>query len=167
MDSLKTLLDWGTDNPLQVALIRTHFTNHQFNEIAQVVFQLRGPKGIPYTVKFLEEEGNKCFKTNDFADASTHYLSGIKLLCFNCITSYADEALFKYLAISLNINLAASELQQRKFLPTTTLCSLVLEFESHNIKSLLRRAKAELGLHNVRKDLCELREVLRTAYADQ
>ncbi|KAJ8424465.1 LOW QUALITY PROTEIN: hypothetical protein Cgig2_031210 [Carnegiea gigantea] len=121
-------------SPLQLSPIIELGFNHEFDEIAQVVFRLDGPDEIPCRVKFLEEEWNRCFKTNDFADASIYYLSGTKLLCFSCIPSDADEALFKHLAISLNLNLAASELKQGK------------------------RRKAELGLHNVHKALCDSRE---------
>ncbi|KAJ8422696.1 hypothetical protein Cgig2_014915 [Carnegiea gigantea] len=78
-----------------------------------------------------------------------------------CIASDADEALFKHLAISLNLNLAGSELKQGKFLSIITICYLILEFVPYNTKALFRRPKAELGLHNVHKALCELREAAR------
>ena len=161
MDTLDSLLDWGIDNPLQAALIHTHLPDHEFDKIAQIVFQLDGPDEIPCKVKFLKEEWNRCFKTNDFANASIYYLSGIKLLCFSCIASDADEALFKHLAISLNLNLAGSKLKQGKFLSIITLCYLILEFEPYNTKALFMRPKAELGLHNVHKALCDLREAAR------
>lgn len=161
MDPLDCLLDWGTDNPLQAALIHTHLADHEFDEIAQVALQVDGPDEIPCSVKFLKEEWNRCFKTNDFANASIYYLSGIKLLCFSCIALDADEALFKHLAISLNLNLAALELKQGKFLSIITLCFLILEFGPFNTKALFRRPKAELGLHNAHKALCDLREAAR------
>ncbi|KAJ8421810.1 hypothetical protein Cgig2_009393 [Carnegiea gigantea] len=46
MEDLDSLLDWGTDNPLQVALIRTNLAEDEFDEIAHIVFQKEGPKEI-------------------------------------------------------------------------------------------------------------------------
>ncbi|KAJ8424643.1 hypothetical protein Cgig2_009123 [Carnegiea gigantea] len=69
VDMLDTLLDWGIDNPLQAALIHTHLKDHEFDEIAQLVFQMQGPDEIPHKVKFLKDEGNRCFKNNDFLNA--------------------------------------------------------------------------------------------------
>ncbi|KAJ8444377.1 hypothetical protein Cgig2_026581 [Carnegiea gigantea] len=131
VDMLDTLLVWGTDNPLQAALIHTHLEDHEFDEIPQdtdnplqatlihthleyhefdeipqVVFPMQGPNKIPHKVKFLKDEGNRCFKNNEFVNTSSYYLDGIKFLCFSCIISDDDETLFKHLAVSLNLNLA-------------------------------------------------------------
>lgn len=57
MDPLDCLLDWGTDNPLQAALIHTHLADHEFDEIAQVALQVDGHDEIPCRVKFLKENG--------------------------------------------------------------------------------------------------------------
>ena len=50
-------------------------------------------------VTSLEEEANKCLKNGDFANDSAYYLSGIKLLCFSCIVSHVDKALFRHFVI--------------------------------------------------------------------
>ena len=40
IDSLDSLLDWGTDNPLQATHPHTHLANYAFDEIAQIVFYM-------------------------------------------------------------------------------------------------------------------------------
>ena len=106
------------------------------------MFLLEGPDEIPHKVHFLKDEGNKFFKNKEFTNGSAYYLSGIELLCFSCIVSYANEVLFKHLTISLSLNLAPSKLKQGKFTSTMTFCSLVLEFEHNKMKTLFRRAEA-------------------------
>ncbi|KAJ8428624.1 hypothetical protein Cgig2_015742 [Carnegiea gigantea] len=155
-DSSSPLPRPGTDNPLQATLIHTYLHDHELEEIATVVFQMDGPAEIPNKVKLLKEEGNKCFKHNDFASASAYYLSGITLLCFTYIISYEDEILFRNLAVTLI--LAASELKQGKFRSMRTLCSLFLEFQPNNTKALFRRATAALGLHDIRQLVSDLKE---------
>lgn len=114
---------------------------------------------IPQKVTFLKEEGNRCIKRHGCLQGSAYYyLYGIKLLYFSCIVSYADKALFRHLAISLNLNLVISELKQGKF-ATMTICSLVLDFECSNTKALFKRAKAAWGLQNIHQALTHLKEV--------
>ncbi|KAJ8438193.1 hypothetical protein Cgig2_001911 [Carnegiea gigantea] len=129
MDPLDSLLDWGTYNLLEGTLIHTHLVDHEFDKIAQVVFQLHVHDEIPYKAKFLKEEGN--------------------------------EAPFKHLVISLNLNLAGLELKQGKFPSTITLYSLVLEFKPHNTKAPFRKVKVELDLHKVHRALYDLREAMQ------
>ncbi|KAJ8420790.1 hypothetical protein Cgig2_011608 [Carnegiea gigantea] len=79
-------------------------------------------------------------------------------LIVGSIVPSLHKALFNHLATSLNRNLVASELKQRKFASAIALCSLVLEFEPNNA---FRRAKVAVDLHNSHKALCDLREVAR------
>ncbi|KAJ8426010.1 hypothetical protein Cgig2_026122 [Carnegiea gigantea] len=71
---------------------------------------MEGPDEISCRVSFLKEEGNRCFKKDDFDQASAFYLATIKLLFFNCIVFDVDEPLFKRLSLTLNLTLAAFEL---------------------------------------------------------
>ncbi|KAJ8451061.1 hypothetical protein Cgig2_026870 [Carnegiea gigantea] len=133
----ETQLDWGTDDPLQAAFIRTHLEDYELEEVAQVVFQMEGPHKIPHKVTFSKERGNRRFEMHDFLHAPAYYL--------------CDETLFRHLAISLNFNLAVSELKQGKVASTMTICSLVLEFEPSNTK----------GLRNIHEALSDLNAVAK------
>lgn len=79
--------------------------------------------------------------TSQFTQTLAFYLSAVKLLCFSCIFSDEDEALFKYLAIILNLNLTASELKHGKYETVILLCSLVLDYEPSNTRALFKRQR--------------------------
>jgi len=87
---------------------------------------MEGPAEIFRRVKILKQEGNRCSKTGDFTHASSHYLSAIKLLCFAYVVLKEDDITFKQLAITLNINMVASELKLERFEKVMQLCSLGL-----------------------------------------
>lgn len=65
---------------IQAKLVQIHL---------EVVIQTDRPEEIPRRVNFLKEEGNRCYKKQDFNQASALYLTTIKLPCFGCIVSNA------------------------------------------------------------------------------
>lgn len=67
MDHFDPMLDWGIDNHLQATLIQIHPEDHEWDEIAQVVLQMEGPREILHKMLFLKDERNKRFKNRDFA----------------------------------------------------------------------------------------------------
>lgn len=74
---MDSLLDWGVDKPLQIALIHNHPEGHEMDDIAELIICMEGPTEIYHRVKILKEEGNRCFKNGDFTHASSQYLSAI------------------------------------------------------------------------------------------
>lgn len=68
----------------------------------------------------LKQEGNFLFKLNDFSNAYVKYEKAIKSLCvvmpvvFDDINTCDENSLFRELAISLHVNLAASALKLNK-----------------------------------------------------
>ncbi|KAJ8434043.1 hypothetical protein Cgig2_001236 [Carnegiea gigantea] len=118
-------------------MIRVHLTEEALEELGQVLVQMEGPHEIPHRVQSLKDEGNKSFKKGVCAWASGLYKHVLEILCINCIVTEVDDDVFNYLAITLNLNLADSELKQGQ------------------------RAKAALGLCNIRQALCDLRKANR------
>ncbi|KAJ8440075.1 hypothetical protein Cgig2_025274 [Carnegiea gigantea] len=136
------LLDWGIEHSLLAAMIRVHLTEEALEELGQ-------------------DKGNKSFKKGEFAQASGLYKHAVKLLCFSCIVTAADDDIFTSLVITLNLNLDAPELKQGQFDNVMTLCSWILDFEPCNTKALFRRAKAASGLYNIWQAFCDLRKANR------
>ncbi|KAJ8452227.1 hypothetical protein Cgig2_006032 [Carnegiea gigantea] len=136
------LLDWGIENSLLAAMICVHLTEEALEELGQVVVQMEGPHEIPHRVRYLKDEGNKSFKKGEFALALGLYKHALKLLCFGCMLLREMMTL----AITLNLNLAASELKQGQFDNVMTLWSLIPNFKPCHTKALFRRAKAALKL---------------------
>ncbi|KAJ8432787.1 hypothetical protein Cgig2_011710 [Carnegiea gigantea] len=137
------LLDWGIENSLLAAMIRVHLTEEELEELVQVVIQTEGRHEIPHRVQYLKDEGNKSFKKGEFAQASGLYKYTLKLLCFSCIVTEANDDVFNSLAIALNFNLAASELKQGQFDNVMSLCSFTLDFEPCNTKESTPMTYAE------------------------
>ena len=105
------LLDWGIEHSLLAAMICVHLTEEPSEELVQVVVQMEEPIEIPHRVQYLKDEGNKSFKKGEFAQALDLYKHALKLLCFSCIVTKADDDVFTSLAFTLNFNLVASELK--------------------------------------------------------
>lgn len=67
---MDSLLDWGIENPLLVAMFVVHLKEEDLTEIRHVVMQMEEPHEIPYRVRFLKDSGNTCFMDDDFTRAS-------------------------------------------------------------------------------------------------
>ena len=75
---MDSILDWGTDYTLQLALISTHLKDHEIDDVAQVVTQSEGPDRSSPKGTFLKEERIRCFKNGDF---KVHTDLGFLSLC--------------------------------------------------------------------------------------
>eukprot|EP01053_Blabericola_migrator_P001129 Blabericola_migrator_1__1128@NODE_128_length_13299_cov_164_804867_g113_i0_p10_GENE_NODE_128_length_13299_cov_164_804867_g113_i0NODE_128_length_13299_cov_164_804867_g113_i0_p10_ORF_typecomplete_len284_score81_27FKBP_C/PF00254_28/5_5e31TPR_9/PF13371_6/1_1e03TPR_9/PF13371_6/2e07TPR_2/PF07719_17/0_27TPR_2/PF07719_17/3_6e03TPR_2/PF07719_17/0_00033TPR_16/PF13432_6/0_24TPR_16/PF13432_6/0_00046ANAPC3/PF12895_7/1_2e02ANAPC3/PF12895_7/5_4ANAPC3/PF12895_7/0_0014TPR_11/PF13414_6/0_2TPR_11/PF13414_6/5e02TPR_ len=110
-----------------------------------------------------KEEGNKCVRDGQYAEAIRHYNVGKDMLqgCEEWVETQAAAA--KPLKRAIHLNLAQCHLKVESWLECVIEASAVLATEPENIKALFRRgvARTHLGEYEVALD-----DLLKAAHAD-
>ncbi|KAE8715630.1 Peptidyl-prolyl cis-trans isomerase FKBP65 [Hibiscus syriacus] len=89
-----------------------------------------------------KEEGNVLFKNGNYQRAGKKYDKAVDYVSEDGLFRDDEQKLMKELRISCWLNGAACSLKLSDFQGAIQLCSKVLDFESHNVKALYRRAQA-------------------------
>ncbi|GMI91081.1 rotamase FKBP 1, FK506 BINDING PROTEIN 62 [Hibiscus trionum] len=89
-----------------------------------------------------KEEGNILFKNGNYQRAGKKYDKAVDYVSEDGLFQDDEQKLMKALRISCWLNGAACSLKLSDFQGAIQLCSKVLDFESHNVKALYRRAQA-------------------------
>ncbi|MBA0720740.1 hypothetical protein Golax_008345, partial [Gossypium laxum] len=89
-----------------------------------------------------KEEGNILFKDGNYQRAGKKYDKAVDYVSEDGLFQDDEQKQIKALRISCWLNGAACSLKLSDFWGAIQLCSKVLDFESHNVKALYRRAQA-------------------------
>ncbi|XVF36447.1 hypothetical protein REPUB_Repub19eG0059300 [Reevesia pubescens] len=89
-----------------------------------------------------KEEGNMLFKSGKYQRAGKKYDKAVDYVSEDGPFGDVEQKLVKELRVSCWLNGAACNLKLSDFQGAIKLCSKVLDFESHNVKALYRRAQA-------------------------
>ncbi|KAL2933385.1 Peptidyl-prolyl cis-trans isomerase FKBP65 [Bienertia sinuspersici] len=120
----------------------------------EYISTFENPKGILEHVKECKDEGNLVCKKGDVDGALEKYGFGGVFLTRAAIKREEDKAIFLDLASSILLNMAACMLKKKEFMQAGQLCTVVLDYNSANVKALFRRASAAMELG--RNDLAYL-----------
>ncbi|KAE8682803.1 Peptidyl-prolyl cis-trans isomerase FKBP65 [Hibiscus syriacus] len=96
-----------------------------------------------------KEEGNILFKNGNYQRAGKKYDKAVDYVSEDGLFRDDEQKLVKALRISCWLNGAACSLKLSDFQGAIQLCSKVLDFESHNVKALYRRAQAYMEISDL------------------
>ncbi|KAL2903254.1 70 kDa peptidyl-prolyl isomerase [Bienertia sinuspersici] len=143
MGSIKYCLDLQED--LKGLLFDGSNLENEDSDLFVFILNLENPKDVLEHSKNLKDEGNTSFKVGDFDSALEKY--SLSCVFLSCLALQEEDArtFFSQLATSVVLNMAAS-LLKKEFEHVGKLCSIVLNYDSINVKALFRRANAAIGL---------------------
>ncbi|KAL2906226.1 Peptidyl-prolyl cis-trans isomerase FKBP62, partial [Bienertia sinuspersici] len=110
------------------------------------VLSLENPKDVLNYSRNFKDEGNSSFKKGDFDGALEKYSLSCVFLSYLALQEEEARTSFSQLASSVVLNMAASMLKKKEFNNVGQLCSIILGHHPNNVKALLRRANASMGV---------------------
>jgi len=109
----------------------------------------------------LKEEGNTCFRINQYSEASSKYKRALE----NIMMHTSNEA--KDLRISCLNNLASCQLNLTQYADCVNSCAEVLSQDISNRKALYRRGQARMKLKQIKEAVHDLEKALHLSPATE
>ena len=109
----------------------------------------------------LEErrKGNELYKEKRFHEAVRQYERALSIVELVVGLSSADQKEVDVNRIAAHLNLAAAHMALRNFGKAIESCDAALALKAHDVKGLLRRAKAYIGRHEYARARADLEQV--------
>uniref|UniRef100_A0A803MUG5 FAD-binding PCMH-type domain-containing protein n=1 Tax=Chenopodium quinoa TaxID=63459 RepID=A0A803MUG5_CHEQI len=131
------------------------------HELEFMVGRLENPFDVLNFVNSLKDEGNIFYKQNQMGSAIAKYSLALKILSFAFVCSGGDKLMFSGITVSLNLNLGACFIKMKDYDRVGQFCSVVLCFDTTNVKAYFRRAIAALELNKHTLAFMDLAQVLK------